>query len=115
VRSSLARAARSRAPDAEISGVMDLDGGVALRVASEGLDRIRGDLALEFHGLLSAQDLGRWTAHVTVQNKVEPRIARRALRAMRESFVARPLKIAGLGLIRHVEGEWQPLASYRFR
>ena len=115
VRNSLARAARAPAPASELSGVMDLDGGVALRVSSPGLERIRGELASEFHGLLSSQDMGGWTAHVTIQNKVEPRVARRLLRQMRESFVPRPLKITGFELLRYLEGEWQPLASYRFR
>jgi hypothetical protein len=94
---------------------MDLDRGVALRVSSPRLERIRGQLADEFHGLLSAQDMGRWTAHVTIQNKVEPRAARKLLRQMRESFVPRPLKIRGFELLRYIEGEWEPLASYHFR
>lgn len=94
---------------------MDLDSGVALRVASEELERIREQLAGEFHGLLSAQDVGRWTPHVTIQNKVEPREARALLRQAREEFEPRALGIAGLQLIRYVDREWEPLASYRFR
>ena len=115
VRRRLARAATGRAPHAEISGVMDLDSGVALRVSSEGLERLRNELADEFHGLLTAQDLGPWTAHVTIQNKAEPRVARRLLGQLRSVFEPRTLAIAGLQLIRYVEGEWEPLASYRFR
>lgn len=115
VRRSLARAAAAPAPRADICGVMDLDSGVALRVASEELQRVRDDLAGQFHGLLTAQDVGRWTPHVTIQNKVEPRTARALLREMRATFEPRPLKIAGLQLIRYVEGEWEPLASYCFR
>ena len=94
---------------------MDLDSGVALRVRSPDLEQIRADLAEEFHGLLTSQDQGPWTAHVTVQNKVEPRVARGLLRQMRDGFEARPLRITGLQLIRYVDGEWEPLASYRFR
>ena len=115
VRRSLSRAASAAAPEAEICGVMDLDRGVALRVRSEGLEEIRDQLADEFHGLLTSQDVGRWTPHVTIQNKVEPRAARTLLRQMRETFERRPLGITGLQLIRYVEGDWQPLASYRFR
>jgi hypothetical protein len=83
-------------PMPRISGVMDLDGGVALRISSPGLERIRDDLAEEFHGLLTAQDLGRWTPHVTIQNKVEPREARRLLAELRSTFEPRPLTIRGL-------------------
>ena len=114
-RRRLARAAAEPAPDAEISGVMDLDSGVALRVSSPGLEQLRGELADGFHGLLTAQDLGVWTPHVTIQNKVEPRVARRLLSQMRSLLEPRPLAIAGLQLVRYVEGEWEPLASYRFR
>ena len=115
VRRSLSRAASVEAPDAEIVGVMDLDSGVAVRVASPALERIRDGLADEFHGLLTFQDMGRWTPHVTIQNKVEPRVARRLLRQMRETFEPRSLAVTGLQLVRYDSGEWQPLAAYRFR
>jgi hypothetical protein len=94
---------------------MDLDGGVALRIASEGLQELRDELAGEFHGLLTAQDLGLWVPHVTIQNKVEPRVARKLLREIRDTFEPRSLQIAGLELIGYSEGEWEPLASWRFR
>lgn len=115
VRRSLARASSAPAPDAMIDGAMDLDSGVALRVESADLTRIQRELASEFHGLLSAQDSGRWSPHVTIQNKVEPRTARALLRRIRDELEPRPLRITGLRLIRYVEGEWQPLAAWRFR
>jgi len=95
--------------------VMDLDSGVALRVHSPALERIRDDLAGEFHGLLSAQDRGRWVPHVTIQNKAAPKAARALVRQIRASFEPRPLRIAGLALVRYVDGAWQPLSSWRFR
>ena len=115
VRRSLGRAASAPAPEAQISGVMDLDSGVALRVSSPGLVEVRAELASEFHGLLTSQDTGRWTPHVTIQNKVEPRVARQLLREMRSAFEPRPLSVTGLLLVRYVAGEWEPLAAYRFR
>lgn len=115
VRRSLARAASAPAPAAWLAGAMDLDSGVAVRVESEELERLRDDLAGEFRGLLTAQDSGPWTPHVTIQNKVEPRVARALLRQMRSALEPRPLRINGLLLIRYAEGEWEPLASYRFR
>jgi hypothetical protein len=94
---------------------MDLDSGVALRVASEELEGVRDQLAYEFQGLLTAQDLGPWTPHVTIQNKVEPRTARKLLHEMRQNFEPRPLDIAGLQLIRYSEGKWESLSSWSFR
>lgn len=103
------------APDARTSGIMDLDGGVAIRIDSPVLEAIRDDLAEDLRGLLTAQDTGRWAPHVTIQNKVEQRVARRLLHAMRESFEPRPIGITGLQLVRYVNGGWEFLASRRFR
>jgi hypothetical protein len=115
VRRSLAGAASARAPHAQISGVMDLDSGVALRVHSPELEAIRDELAEGFHGLLTSQDMGRWTPHVTIQNKVEARVARKLLGQLRAGFEPRPLAIAGLRLVRYVDGRWEDVGSWRFR
>ena len=115
VRRSLARVSAEPRPRAEIRGLMDLDSGVAFRIISQDLERIRNELAEEFRGLLTSQDEGRWTPHVTIQNKVEPRVARSLLGALRERFEPRALDVSGLQLIRYLEGKWEPLASWRFR
>ncbi len=115
VRRSLSRAAQDDAPKASAAGIMDLDSGAAIRIDSPGLNAIREQLADEFHGLLAAHDLGPWTPHVTIQNKVPPRTARALVRQLREGFEPQPLVICGIELIRYVEGEWEPLASWRFR
>jgi hypothetical protein len=115
VRNSLARLADARPPAAQVAGLMNLGGGVAYRVVSEELDRIRDELASQFHGLLTAQDSGGWRPHVTIQNKVPPAPAR-ALRQLREArFEPRPLRISGLGLHRDLGGPWEPLGVYAFR
>lgn len=93
---------------------MDLDGGVAIRIASPGLESIRDRLANEFHGLLTAQDLGRWVPHVTIQNKVESKVARALSRELSAQMEPRAVKIAGLSLVRYADGPWEPIASYRF-
>ena len=112
---SLKRAVEAPAPTAQIGGAMDLDSGVALRIESPDLERIREQLASEFHGLLTSQDEGRWTAHVTIQNKVEPRAARALLRQVRETFEPRPLSIRGLELVRYSPAAWEPVTTLRFR
>lgn len=115
VRGSLARAAQTARPRAGLSGVLDLDSGVALRVSSPALECLREELADEFHGLLTSQDTGPWTPHVTIQNKAEPRDARKLLQQMRASFEPRALEVTGIELIRYREGEWQPLSRFGFR
>ncbi len=114
-RHRLARAARVQPPRATIAGLMDLGGGVAFRVVSEDLDRIRGELADEFHGMLGAQDSGGWRPHVTIQNKVQNREARQLLKTLEAGFQRRPLGISGLGLHHYLGGPWDTLQIWPFR
>jgi hypothetical protein len=114
-RSRLAELAKGRAPAARIEGLMDLGGGVAFRIVSPDLDRIREDLAHDLHGLLGAQDVGGWRPHVTMQNKVAPKVARALVASLEHGFVQRPLAISGLGLHRYLGGPWEKIAVYPFR
>jgi len=114
-RRALARLASEPPPRASIEGLLDLGTGVAFRVMSSGLDRIRRELAENFHGLLSAQDAGGWRPHVTIQNKVPPKEVRPLLAQLRHDFRPRPLAIAGLGLYRYHDGPQKKIASYAFR
>ena len=115
LRGRLSRLARRRAPEAIIDGLLDLGGGVALRIVSPDLDRIRDELAGDLHGLLGAQDSGGWRPHVTIQNKVAPKVARALKESLERSFTPRPLAIGGLGVYRYLGGPWQRIAVYPFR
>ena len=114
-RRRLATHSARAAPAARIAGLMDLGGGIAFRVVSEELDAIRDELAHDLHGLLGAQDSGGWRPHVTIQNKVAPRVSRELLRSLEPDFQPRPLRIAGLGLHRYLEGPWETLGVWKFR
>jgi hypothetical protein len=114
VRRALARISSFPPPKATAEGLMDLRGGVAIRISSDALDRLREELSEDFHGLLSAQDRG-WIPHITIQNKVEPKAARALLHSLQKDFRPQPLQIVGLELVRYSEGEWERLANYRFR
>lgn len=115
VRTRLSRFASGSAPVARIEGPMDLGGGVALRVVSPELDRIRDELTHDLRGLLGAQDSGGWRPHVTIQNKVAPKVARALIAELEREFRPRPLSIGGLGLHRYLNGPWEKLAIYPFR
>jgi hypothetical protein len=114
-RHRLALAAAGPAPSAKVAGLMDLGGGVAFRIVSDDLDRIRDELADGFHGMLGAQDQAGWRPHVTIQNKVPVRDARVLLEALETGFAPRPLTIAGLGLHRYMGGPWETLQTWAFR
>ena len=111
----LAAATNAASPAAEIVGVMDLGEGTALRVESEALADIRDSLADAFHGLLTPQDQTSWRAHVTIQNKVPPRDARRLQQQLQTTFTPRPLAIRALASWRYLDGRWEPLKTHPFR
>ena len=115
VRTRLAAVARSKPPRAQIAGLLNLGGGVAYRVHSPELEGIRADLADGFYGLLSAQDEAGWRPHVTIQNKVEPKVARRLHAVLTAAFEPRPLAIPALALHEYLGGPWAPLGRWAFR
>ncbi len=115
VRRRLAFHAAGPPPRAEVAGIIDLGGGTALRVASEALEDMRGDLADALAGLLVPQDSAPWRPHVTIQNKVEPREAKRLQQQLRATFEPRPLKLKGLASWRYLGGPWEPIRTHVFR
>ena len=115
LRRRLAQTVRRATPAATIAGLMDLGGGVAFRVVSPDLDRIREELAENLHGLLSAQDSGGWRPHITIQNKVAPKLAQPLKGSLERDFAPRSLGIVGLGLHRYLGGPWERIATYPFR
>jgi hypothetical protein len=64
---------------------------------------------------LGAQDSGGWRPHITIQNKVAPKVARALKASLEESFQPRPLSIAGLAIHRYLDGPWERIATYPFR
>ena len=111
----LAAATAAPPPAALIAGIADLGEGTALRVDSGELEAIRDDLAEAFHGLLMPQDLAPWRPHITVQNKVAPKAARRLQQQLRATFEPRPLAIRALGVWRYLDGPWEKLREHAFR
>ena len=62
---------------------------------------------MTFTDLLGAQDSGGWRPHVTIQNKVAPKVARELVRQLERDFRPRPLAISGLALHRYLDGPWE--------
>ena len=115
VRASLAQLAKAPPPRATITGLRNLGRGVAYRVHAPELEDLRSHLADRFHGLLSAQDAAGWQPHVTIQNKVEPAVARKLHATLSRDFQPLPLAIAGLALHEYLGGPWSQLGRWPFR
>ena len=88
--------------------------GVALDVISERLERLRANLAAAFEPWLGAQDRQRYRPHVTVQNKVDPVVARALFEDLNTSW--RPCEGVGEGLRlwRYLGGPWEQAAEFTF-
>ncbi|GLV27710.1 hypothetical protein TomTYG75_02370 [Sphingobium sp. TomTYG75] len=103
-------------PLAMITGVMLLGRGVAFGLNSDGLLAIRDELAEAFRGLLTPQDQARPRLHITVQNKVEPSLARALADQLKAEFRPRPLRIAGLAAWYYrSDGSWDLAKKVSFR
>lgn len=89
--------------------------GVAYRIDSPGLLAIRDELAHDFRGLLIPQDQARPRLHITVQNKVEPPVAKALHTQLAVQFTPRPLAISGLAAHYYRGGPWENIARWSFR
>ncbi len=110
-----ALASECAAPVARLSEVMSLGGGVAYRIDSPELLAIRDELAEEFRGLLIPQDQARPRLHITVQNKVEPAVAKALHAQLSAEFTPRPLSISGLSAHYYRGGPWENIARWSYR
>lgn len=115
IRGRLAAITQTDSPAATISGLINLGRGVAYRIHSADLEDLRAELAEQFHGLLSAQDRAGWRPHVTIQNKVEPALARRLFQTLLRDFERRPLAIPALTLNEYQGGPWDVRGRWPFR
>ena len=100
---------------ATVAGLMDLGGCVAFRVVSDELDAVRAELVDALRGSLTQQDALGWRPHVTIQNKVPPKVARALLAELEAEFSPRPLTITGLAYHHYEGGPWRLGQRYAFR
>nr|WP_294850170.1 2'-5' RNA ligase family protein [uncultured Sphingomonas sp.] len=102
-------------PSAMTDGPIKLGQGVAIRIRSDELLRLRDQIADHFRGSLSAQDAGGWRPHVTIQNKVKSKDANALFNQLANQWQDRPVHIGSLELYRYMEGPWASIGRYPFR
>ena len=107
------------APQAEVSGLLDLETGTAIALRSEQLLTLRAIIAEHFHGSLTAQDLYEPRPHITIQNKVTKREAR-ALQAELKPEVASKtasgvFAFPSMELHLYQNGPWEMVKRLPFR
>ena len=111
----LASAAARPTFGVRVTGVRFLGRGVALDLAAAELTALRSSLAAAFGPWLTRQDRQWSRPHVTVQNKVDPAVARETVAALRAAFVPETVAARGLGLWRYLGGPWEPEGEFPFR
>jgi 2'-5' RNA ligase len=114
VRDDVARSAQRPPYRVRVSRVRSLGRGVAYDLRSQVLQEQRRALARSWEPWLTPQDAQPHAAHVTVQNKVAPAVARALLEQLQAGFVPYDVTATGLALWRYVGGPWEPLAAYPF-
>lgn len=110
----LGQAVLAPRPRAEAASLIDLGGGVAVRIASPELEEIRADLADAFAGMLTPQDRAGWRPHVTIQNKVPPAEAYALKNRLVSDFRPRRIRVDGLALWSYRDGSWEPRSRHMF-
>ena len=115
VRADLAAAADREAFDVAVTGLRFLGRGVAYTLESAELRTVRAGLAAAWEPWLTPQDRQRHAPHVTVQNKVQPAVARALYDRLLGGFVPHRVRARGLGLWRYLGGPWAPVAELPFR
>ncbi|SDN39374.1 2'-5' RNA ligase family protein [Geodermatophilus sp. DSM 45219] len=115
VSADLASAADRPAFDVAVTGVRSLGRGVAYTLDAPALAELRADLVRRWAPWLTPQDRQRHAPHVTVQNTVEPAVARALRDRLAAEFVSHRVGGRGLGLWRYLGGPWAPVAAFPFR
>jgi 2'-5' RNA ligase len=114
VAAALAAAAARPPFEVEVTGLRLLGRGVAYTLASPEVDRVRARLAEAWEPWLTPQDRQRHAPHVTVQNKVDPAVARALHAQLSAAFRPGRVGARGLGLWRYLGGPWEPVGEYAF-
>ncbi len=102
-------------PVATIDRAYSLGAGVALGIVSADLQAIWADLARRFERCLIPQDQHPPRLHITIQNKVEPAVARATLNEVQASLTPRPIEITALACWHYRGGPWSLISRHAFR
>jgi 2'-5' RNA ligase len=97
-----------------ITEVFGLGRGVAYRLEAEDAQRLHQRLQNRWRQHLTRQDAQPYRPHVTVQNKVEPQVARATLQHLRNTFRPEVTRAVGLKLWRYDAGPWTLLREWQF-
>jgi hypothetical protein len=115
VRRLLGELAARAAPEARITGLMDLDRGTALAVDSPLMVALHGEMAERLRGVIQQRDDRPLRLHITVQDKVAPAAARVLQTELAADLPLLSFRFHGLALSHWRDELWRPAQLYPFR
>jgi 2'-5' RNA ligase len=101
--------------DVRVAAVLSLGRGAAYAVESAELTRRHRALQEQWWPHLTRQDQQGLRAHVTVQNKVEPAVAKQTVATLTAGFTPYAVTAVGFDLWRYDGGPWTHLTRVPFR
>ena len=105
---------RRRPIQLDVRGPWSLGHGVAYRLASPDLERMRAELAEAFSPWLTRQDQAPFRPHITIQNKTDPGEARLLLEHQQMEFEPFHIFAEGLLLWRYLGRPWAIVERFEF-
>ena len=97
-----------------VAGLRSLGRGVAFTLENQDLLDLHRQLQHAFAAHLTPQDRQKLQPHVTIQNKVDPAVARQLLERLLADFAPFGTLGTGLRLWAYHDGPWEPVAEYPF-
>lgn len=91
-----------------------LEAGVAFDIEAPRLVAFHGVLKDAFGGAVNGQDRLPFSPHVTIQNRVDPAIARQLFTTMQATHAPFPVDLVGIELWHYTGGPWQPIGRIDF-
>jgi 2'-5' RNA ligase len=106
---------RTRRPlPLQVTGLRSLGRGVAFTLENDELRALHRQLQQTFVDHLTPQDQQKLQPHVTIQNKVEPPVARQLLAELQADFAPFGAVGTGLHLWAYRNGPWESVAQFAF-
>ncbi|MCF0065310.1 2'-5' RNA ligase family protein [Dyadobacter chenwenxiniae] len=100
--------------DVTAESVISLGNGTAFKIASPDLPALHQKLQKGWFEFLTNQDRQKRNFHVTIQNKVEPQVAKKLQAELASDFKPFTFAIQGIQLWRYHNGPWEFLMQFDF-
>jgi hypothetical protein len=100
--------------DVNAQTVVSLGNGTAIKIVSPELPLLHQKLQKNWFDILTNQDRQKRNFHITIQNKVEPQVAKKLQADMAQAFEPFHFTIHGIKLWRYLGGPWEHLTNLDF-